>query len=60
MVKVRPLGQIADRLVEPLVTALADALDGAPATECAVEATAEIVPVTHPQPFQADIVLARG
>ena len=87
MVKVRPFGQVADRLVEPLVTALADALDGAPAIECAVgpatrrlggqwlgapvnglddlaaavfEATAEIVPVTHPQPFQADIVLARG
>jgi 2'-5' RNA ligase len=87
MVKVRPLGQVADRLVEPLVTALADALDGAPAIECAVgpatrrlggqwlgapvnglddlaaavfEATAEIVPVTHPQPFQTDIVLARG
>jgi hypothetical protein len=66
---------------------LADALDGAPAIECAVgpatrrlggqwlgapvnglddlaaavfEATAEIVPVTHPQPFLADIVLARG
>ena len=87
MVKVRPFGRVADRLVEPLVTALADALDGAPAIECAVgpatrrlggqwlgapvnglddlaaavfEATAEIVPVTHPQPFQADIVLARG
>jgi 2'-5' RNA ligase len=24
------------------------------------EATADLVPVTHPQPFQADIVLARG
>jgi 2'-5' RNA ligase len=24
------------------------------------EATQELVPVTHPQPFQADIVLARG
>jgi 2'-5' RNA ligase len=24
------------------------------------EATEELVPVTHPQPFQADIVLARG
>ena len=36
MVKVRPFGQVADRLVEPLVTALADALDGAPAIECAV------------------------
>ena len=36
MVKVRPFGRVADRLVEPLVTALADALDGAPAIECAV------------------------
>jgi hypothetical protein len=36
MVKVRPFGRVADRLVEPLVTALADALDGAPAVECAV------------------------
>jgi hypothetical protein len=24
------------------------------------EATEELVPVTHPQPFQADVVLARG
>ena len=24
------------------------------------EATQELVPVTHPQPFQADVVLARG
>jgi 2'-5' RNA ligase len=24
------------------------------------DATAELVPVTHPQPFQADVVLARG
>ena len=24
------------------------------------EATQELVPVTHPQPFQADLVLARG
>jgi hypothetical protein len=24
------------------------------------EATEELVPVTHPQPFQADLVLARG
>jgi hypothetical protein len=24
------------------------------------EATGELVPVTHPQPFQADVVLARG
>jgi hypothetical protein len=25
-----------------------------------VEATGELIPVTHPQPFQADVVLARG
>jgi hypothetical protein len=24
------------------------------------EVTSELVPVTHPQPFQADVVLARG
>jgi hypothetical protein len=62
MVKVRPFGQVADRLVEPLVTALADApVNGLDDLAAAVfEATAEIVPVTHPQPFQADIVLARG
>jgi 2'-5' RNA ligase len=28
--------------------------------EAVFEATAPVVPVTHPQPFQADLVLARG
>jgi len=28
--------------------------------EVVFEATEELVPVTHPQPFQADVVLARG
>ena len=29
-------------------------------TAVVFEATQELVPVTHPQPFQADVVLARG
>jgi 2'-5' RNA ligase len=87
LVKLRPLGRVADRVVAPLRAALAAELDGAPAAACRLgpairrlggqwlgapvsglddlaavvfEATAELVPVTHPQPFQADVVLARG
>ncbi|HEX2373358.1 MAG TPA: hypothetical protein VHO93_05195 [Actinomycetota bacterium] len=87
LVKLRPLGQVADRIVPPLLAALEAELDGAPAAACRLgpatrrlggqwlgapvsglddlaavvfEATQELVPVTHPQPFQADVVLARG
>jgi 2'-5' RNA ligase len=87
IVKLRPLGHVDDRLVEPLVSALADELDGVPPVTCVLgpatrrlggqwlgapvsgledlaatvfDATAGLVPVTHPQPFQADVVLARG
>jgi 2'-5' RNA ligase len=87
VVKLRPLGHVPEHLVEPLVTALTDELDGVPPAQCALgpatrrlggqwlgapvsglddlaalvfDATVGIVPVTHPQPFQADIVLARG
>lgn len=86
MVKVRPLGTVPDRVVPDLVEALADELEGAPATPCALgprtralggwigvpvsglddlgaavfEATAPIVPVTHPQPFRAFVWIARG
>lgn len=87
IVKVRPLGHVADGLVAPLVEQLAAELDGAPAVACTLgpaterlsgqwlsvpvtgladlgaavfEATAGLVPVTHPQPFRTDLVLARG
>jgi 2'-5' RNA ligase len=87
LVKLRALGHVPERLVDPLVTALAAALDGAPPVRCVLGpatrrlhaqwlgapvagldelaavvfgATAGLVPVTHPQPFQADVVLARG
>jgi 2'-5' RNA ligase len=87
LVKLRPLGHVADRVVGPLCQALEAELDGAPAVTCRLgpatrrlggqwlgvpvsglddlaavvfEATQELVPVTHPQPFQADLVLARG
>jgi hypothetical protein len=87
LVKLRPLGQVADRVVPPLGEALAAELDGAPAVACRLgpatrrlggqwlgapvqglddlaavvfEATEELVPVTHPQPFQADGSSPRG
>jgi 2'-5' RNA ligase len=87
LVKLRPLGHVAGRVVPALADALEAELDGAPATACRLgpatrrlagqwlgvpvdglddlaavvfEATQELVPVTHPQPFQADVVLARG
>ncbi|MFC4951176.1 2'-5' RNA ligase family protein [Pseudonocardia sp. GCM10023141] len=87
IVKVRPLGHVAERLVAALVEALAAELAGAPAVTCVLgpvterrsgqwlaapvagldelaeavfDATAGLVPVTHPQPFRADLVLARG
>jgi 2'-5' RNA ligase len=87
LVKLRPLGQVADRVVGPLRDALEAELEGAPAVVCRLgpatrrlggqwlgapvhglddlaavvfEATERLVPVTHPQPFQADVVLARG
>lgn len=87
MVKVRPLGHVADRLVGPLAGSLAAALAEARPVTCVLgpatrrlggqwlgvpvsglgdlanvvfDATVDLVPVTHPQPFQADIVIARG
>lgn len=87
IVKLRPLGHVADHLVAPLVDALADALEGAPAPSCALgpatvrpagswlyvpvagldeladevfAATEHLVPVTHPQPYRAALVLATG
>ncbi|TQM38070.1 2'-5' RNA ligase family protein [Pseudonocardia cypriaca] len=87
VVKLRPLGHVPDRVVSPLVAALADELAGVPPVRCALgpatrrlggqwlgapvsglddlaalvfDATVGLVPVTHPQPFQADVVLARG
>ena len=87
LVKLRPLGQVDERVVPALRDALGAELDGAPAAACRLgpvtrrlggqwlgapvhglddlaavvfEATQELVPVTHPQPFQADLVLARG
>ena len=72
--------------MDPLVEALRDELEGAPAAECRLgpatarpggqwlrprggleeigaavfEATTPVVPVTHPQPFHAELVLATG
>lgn len=87
IVKLRPLGHVPDRLVEPLADALTEELDGLPAVRCVLgpvtrrlggqwlgapvaglddlaavvfDATVGLVPVTHPQPFEADVVLARG
>jgi 2'-5' RNA ligase len=87
LVKLRPLGQVDERVVPALRDALGAELDGAPSVACRLgpvtrrlggqwlgapvhgldelaavvfEATQELVPVTHPQPFQADLVLARG
>jgi 2'-5' RNA ligase len=87
LVKLRPLGQVDERVVPALRDALGAELDGAPAVACRLgpvtrrlggqwlgapvhgldelaavvfEATQELVPVTHPQPFQANLVLARG
>jgi 2'-5' RNA ligase len=87
IVKLRPLGHVPDHLVDPLVTALGDELDGVPPVRCVLgpatrrlagqwlgapvsglddlaalvfDATVGLVPVTHPQPFQAYVVLARG
>jgi 2'-5' RNA ligase len=87
MIKLRPLGHVDLRLVEPLSTALADELTAAGPADCVLgpetrrlggqwlgvpvsglddlaavvfDVTVAIVPVTHPQPFQADIVVARG
>jgi hypothetical protein len=78
---------VPDHLVDPLVAALADELDGVPPVRCTLgpatrrlggqwlgapasglddlaavvfDATVGLVPVTHPQPFRADVVLARG
>jgi hypothetical protein len=87
IVKVRPLGHVAEDLVETLLDTLAAELDGAPPVECRMgpatirpggqwlgvpvagleelgavvfAATSPIVPVTHPQPFHAELVLASG
>lgn len=87
LVKVRPLGHVDLDVVEPLLDALLDELDGAPPVECRLgpatvrpggqwlcvpvtgleeigaavfAATSPIVPVTHPQPFHTELVLATG
>jgi 2'-5' RNA ligase len=87
LVKLRPLGHVPADVVEPLVAALSDELDGVPPVHCLLgpttrrlggqwigapvsglgdlaavvfDATVGLVPVTHPQPFRADVVLARG
>jgi hypothetical protein len=87
MVKLRPLGYVADQVVPRLREALEAELDGAPPVECVLgpatrrlggqwlgapvaglddlgaavfAATEGLVPVTHPQPLQAEVVLARG
>jgi 2'-5' RNA ligase len=87
LVKLRPLGHVPGDVVEPLVAALSDELDGVPPVRCVLgpatrrmggqwlgapvsglddlaavvfDATVGLVPVTHPQPFRADVVLARG
>lgn len=87
LVKLRPLGHVAEDLVAPLIEALRDEPAGAEPAACSLgprtrrlggqwlgvpvegldtlaatvfDATVPLVPVTHPQPFQADIVIARG
>lgn len=87
MVKLRPLGHVEERLVDPLTEALADELAAADPAACVLgpvtrrlggqwlgvpvaglddltavvfDATVALVPVTHPQPYQADVVVARG
>jgi hypothetical protein len=87
IIKVRPLGHVPADLVDPLLEALRDELDGAPAVKCRLgpatvrpggqwlgvpvtgleeigaavfAATSPVVPVTHPQPFHAELVLASG
>jgi 2'-5' RNA ligase len=87
ILKLRPLGHVATRLVDPLVAALEESLDGAPAravtlgsterrwagralcvpvagvddlAEAVFEATERLVPVTHPQPYYAHLMVAAG
>jgi 2'-5' RNA ligase len=87
LLKLRPLGHVADSLAGPLIEALAAELADAEPPTCVLgpatrriggqrlgvpvsgvddlsavvfDATVDLVPVTHPQPFQADIVIARG
>lgn len=87
LVTLRPLGHVPHEVVEPLVAALSQELDGVPPVRCTLgpatrrlsgqwlaapvsglddlasvvfDATVGLVPVTHPQPFRADLVLARG
>jgi 2'-5' RNA ligase len=52
------LGPATRRLGGQWLGAPVDGLDDLAAV--VFEATSELVPVTHPQPFQADVVLARG
>jgi 2'-5' RNA ligase len=52
------IGPVTRRLGGQWLGAPVDGLDDLAAT--VFEATEALVPVTHPQPFQADIVLARG
>ena len=83
--KLRPLGQVDQRLVPELVAVLEAELDGAPRPTCVLgpatvckgwlyapvsglddlsaavfDATEELVPVTHPQPFVGLVGLAGG
>jgi hypothetical protein len=57
IVKLRPLGHVPARLHRSLLDAAAAGLDDL--ATVLFEATEPLVPVTHPQPFQADLV-ARG
>ena len=52
------LGPVTRRLGGQWLGAPVQGLDDLAAV--VFEATQELVPVTHPQPFQADVVLARG
>jgi 2'-5' RNA ligase len=52
------LGPVTRRLAGQWLGVPVDGLDDLAAV--VFEATEELVPVTHPQPFQADLVLARG
>lgn len=87
LVKLRPLGHVADAIVPQLIETLRFELDGAPKVKVSMgpaatrfggawlhapvhglddlgavifETTEGLIPVTHPQPFSADLVLARA
>ena len=84
LVKLRPLGHVADAVVPQLIETLRFELDGAPKLEVSFgepyrdqwlmvpvlglddlgalvfEVTEPLVPVTHPKPWSAQLVLARA